>query len=80
MNSSQFDSSSDPDGPEIPFGSSPRQPRPFLGIQFRCCRTYGRIYRNNSGNAYIGNCPMCLSKVNVPIGGGGSSARFFSAG
>ncbi|MGB7325431.1 MAG: hypothetical protein WBD31_11225 [Rubripirellula sp.] len=89
MSQSQFDSSSDPDpksarsgtnqsDPQA-FGSQPREVRPFLGIQFKCCRTYGRIYRNNSRNAYVGNCPLCAARVSVPIGGGGSSSRFFSA-
>jgi hypothetical protein len=60
--------------------SSSHSPRPFLGIRFECCRTYGRIYRNDAQTAYCGQCPKCGGRVNVPIGSGGSSARFFSAG
>jgi len=54
--------------------------RPFLGIQFRCCRTYGRIYRNDTKSAYRGCCPRCGARVEVPIRGDGGSSRFFSAG
>ena len=54
-------------------------PRPWLGIQFECCGTYSRIYRNASGNAYVGWCPQCACKVNVPIGPGGTNNRFFTA-
>ncbi len=57
-----------------------RRNRPFLGIQFRCCRSYGRIYRNVAATAYEGHCPRCGSRVKVPIGPGGKDSRFFSAG
>ncbi|SMP66056.1 hypothetical protein SAMN06265222_109180 [Neorhodopirellula lusitana] len=74
---SLFDTASDP-APRQP--ENTRAPRPFIGIQFKCCSTYGRIYRNHEANAYAGNCPRCGKRVNVPIRHGGGSARFFSAG
>ena len=43
---------------KIPPGSP--QPRPFLGIHFVNCGTYGRIYQNKEGSAYIGHCPKCM--------------------
>ncbi len=52
---------------------------PFLGIQFECCKTYGRIYRDPTGMKYAGRCPKCLKKIEVPIGQGGSGSRFFRA-
>lgn len=77
---SRFDATSDPTAsrsqPEAP---SQAAPRPFLGINFECCRVYGRIYRNDEQTAYVGACPKCRAKVNVPIGSGGSSQRFFNA-
>ncbi len=74
---SLFDASSDPnDRPPAP----EKKVRPFLGIRFECCRTYGRIYRNQEKTAYQGRCPKCHAKVSVPIGEGGSSSRFFNAG
>ncbi|MEM9586855.1 MAG: hypothetical protein AAGA03_06205 [Planctomycetota bacterium] len=54
--------------------------RPFLGIQFRCCQTYGRIYRSEDEMAYRGNCPKCGRALRVPIGKGGTGQRFFEAG
>ncbi|KLU03262.1 hypothetical protein RISK_004574 [Rhodopirellula islandica] len=59
---------------------TPGNPRPFLGIQFRCCQTYGRIYRNDQQTAYRGGCPKCGARVEVPIGSGGTNKRFFTAG
>ncbi len=80
MNSPNFDASSDPFDRSEETISSGSERRPFLGIRFECCRTYARIYRNESQDAYVGNCPECRARVTVPIGGGGSSSRFFSAG
>ncbi|EGF24700.1 hypothetical protein [Rhodopirellula baltica] len=71
--SSAFDSPSGRDG-------TPGNPRPFLGIQFRCCQTYGRIYRNDQRTAYRGGCPKCGARMEIPIGSGGTNKRFFSAG
>lgn len=53
--------------------------RPFLGVHFQCCSVYGRVYRDASGDAYRGHCPRCLGAIEVGIGPGGSSSRFFSA-
>jgi hypothetical protein len=55
------------------------QKRPFLGINFRCCGVYCRIYKNKSGTAYEGQCPRCGRPVEVLIGEEGTSARFFEA-
>jgi len=57
----------------------PARKRPFLGIHFKCCNTYSRIYKNNTGTAYEGRCPKCGAIVRVPIGSEGSSSRFFVA-
>ena len=51
--------------------------RQFLGIWFECCHTYGRLYKNASGTAYVGRCPRCMRTVKVRIGGEGTSRRFF---
>jgi len=55
------------------------QKRKFLGINFRCCNIYARIYVNKEGTAYDGRCPKCGKKVHVQIGGEGVSNRFFDA-
>jgi hypothetical protein len=53
--------------------------RPWLALHWRCCHAYSRIYRNAAGTRYEGRCPRCLKLVSVPIGSGGTSARFFEA-
>ena len=58
--------------------SGPQQPqRPFLGIHYVRCGTYGRIYQNKEGTAYVGNCPRCMHPVRVRIGAEGTGHRFF---
>ncbi len=77
MNAPRFDASSDP-----PPAAGARQsppPSPFLGIQFRCCRRYGRVYRNRDQTRYEGRCPGCGRLLSVPIGLGGTPRRFFTA-
>ena len=39
--------------------SSSHQKVPFLGIHFKCCKTYGRIYRSPLRLVYEGHCPKC---------------------
>ena len=51
----------------------------YLGIMFNCCNTYGRIYKNKEGKAYVGRCPKCMRSIKIPIGEGGTSQRFFNA-
>jgi hypothetical protein len=64
-------------GPEETVGPRPG-PRPFLGILFRCCDVYGRIYRTPAGDAYHGRCPKCLRPIRVRVDpDGGIDARFF---
>ena len=54
--------------------------RQFLGMYFKCCRVYSRIYINKQQTAFVGWCPRCASKVEVKISPSGSDSRFFSAG
>ena len=90
MDEPLFDASSDPNiessdqhrsaqpARETPPGDASAV-RPFLGIRFDCCKTYGRIYRNAERTAYVGTCPSCFATLTVPIGDGGTSSRFFTA-
>jgi len=56
-----------------------KQKKSYLGIMFNCCGTYGRIYKNKDGTAYVGRCPRCTRPIKVPIGEGGTNTRFFNA-
>ena len=55
----------------------PGSPRKFLSIWYRCCHTYGRLYRNNEGTRYVGRCPKCGASIYASIGPGGTSRRTF---
>lgn len=58
---------------------SPDPKKKFVGILFRCCNLYRRIYRNAQGTAYEGSCPKCGKHARIAIGKGGTSSRFFEA-
>jgi hypothetical protein len=55
--------------------------RPFIGVTFRCCNVYSRIYLNNDGTAYEGICPKCYRKKVVieVVEKGGSDSKFYVA-
>jgi len=54
--------------------------RPFIGIHFKCCNVYSRIYINKKQTAFVGWCPKCTKKVEVKISPDGSDSSFFEAG
>ena len=56
-----------------------RDSRPFLGVRFRCCGAYARVYLHRDGTAYEGRCPRCLKPVRALVGPGGTDNRFFDA-
>jgi hypothetical protein len=76
MAGEQFDASSDPPGGDSRTRS--RGTRPYLGVQFQCCRTYARIYPNTAGTAFIGHCPRCGKRVEFLISDSGDEGRFFT--
>jgi hypothetical protein len=57
-----------------------RRAQPFLMIWFRCCATYGRLPKSPDGARYVGRCPKCLARLEVPVGEGGTTRRMFEAG
>ncbi|RKX23753.1 MAG: hypothetical protein DRP45_09765 [Candidatus Zixiibacteriota bacterium] len=56
-----------------------RRKRPFIGIHFKCCHVYQRLYLNKAGNAFVGWCPKCAAKAEVMVSSSGSKSRFFDA-
>jgi hypothetical protein len=53
------------------------QMRPFIGVHFKCCGVYQRIYRSNDGKRYEGRCPRCAQQVRFLVGQGGTDDRYF---
>ena len=55
--------------------------QPFIGVTFKCCNVYSRIYLNRTGTAYEGVCPRCYRKrvVVTVVRDGGAKERFFEA-
>ncbi len=76
MAGESLDLSSDPEPTSNSDGVPAR--RRFLGVQFACCGVYSRIYVNQEGTAYAGNCPKCTKRVELKIGPGGTDSRFFT--
>jgi len=54
-----------------------KKPKPFLGIMFKCCNVYNRIYLNKNKDAFVGWCPKCAKKVTVKISPDGDDTMFF---
>jgi hypothetical protein len=59
--------------------AKPPAKRPFIGINFQCCRVYARIYLNVAGTAFVGWCPKCAKKAEIKVSSEGSDTRFFTA-
>ena len=51
--------------------------REFVGVQFRCCGVYQRIYKSADGARYEGRCPRCMRPVRFIVGAGGTEERMF---
>ena len=65
--------------PPEPPPPSPGARRPFLSVWYRCCHTYGRMYRNPDQTEYVGRCPRCGATVRARIGPDGTPRRSFEA-
>jgi len=56
---------------------SPQRSRPYLGITFKCCRVYWRIYLAADGKRFSGHCPKCGFPVHVEVSRDGTESSFF---
>ena len=57
----------------------PDAPRKYIGVMFKCCSIYTRIYINKAGTAYVGRCPKCTAKITLKVGARGKDSRFWAA-
>jgi len=55
-----------------------KKTRPYLGMHFKCCNVYVRIYLNRRGTAYFGHCPKCMRAVSVRAVPGAKKAKFWT--
>lgn len=53
--------------------------RPYVGMRFKCCNAYARIYLDRFGKAFRGYCPKCGRPVNIAVRSGGSKSKFWTA-
>jgi hypothetical protein len=57
----------------------PDSEKPHIGVIFKCCRVYARVYLNKKGDAFVGWCPKCARKMEIKVSPCGSKERFFTA-
>jgi hypothetical protein len=57
-----------------------KQPqRPYIGVIFKCCHAYSRVYLNKQQTAYVGWCPKCAAQLRIKVSADGTRDRFFEA-
>ncbi|MCP4725616.1 MAG: hypothetical protein GY863_11295 [bacterium] len=54
-----------------------KEQKPFIGIHFKCCNVYNRIYMNNKKDAFVGWCPKCAKRVHIGISPDGVDSKYF---
>ena len=79
MPGENLDLTSGDDNTAATSGEKSAAKRRFVGVHFKCCDVYTRVYINREETAYVGNCPRCAKKVELFIGPGGTDARLFEA-
>ena len=58
-------------------GEKKGKEKEFIGVVFKCCNVYSRIYLNQDKTAFVGWCPKCAAKLSVRVSPEGSPDRFF---
>jgi phage terminase large subunit GpA-like protein len=54
--------------------------RPYVGMHFKCCNVYARIYLDAKQMHFRGGCPRCGRQVQLKATPSGSKANFWEAG
>ena len=55
-----------------------RKKRKFVGVTFKCCKVYSRIYIDGTKPKYMGWCPKCGAKMEFIVSPTGSKSKFFT--
>jgi len=57
--------------------TGPNDPRPSLGVFFKCANKYLRVFRSSDGTRYNARCPTCGKVVRFVVGAQGTNQRTF---
>jgi PHP family Zn ribbon phosphoesterase len=57
----------------------PRTGRQFIGMMFKCCNVYARLYLRPDAKAFTGRCPKCGKPAKIEVSKDGSKSRFFES-
>lgn len=57
-----------------------KKSRPYIGMHFKCCNAYARVYLNAKGDAFAGHCPKCARPIRIKASASGSKSKFWEAG
>ncbi|UCE67711.1 MAG: hypothetical protein JSU85_06815 [Candidatus Zixiibacteriota bacterium] len=54
-----------------------KRKKEFIGVIFKCCNKYSRIYLDEEKSSFLGWCPKCGAKMEIRLSPYGSTSRFF---
>ncbi|UCC80742.1 MAG: hypothetical protein JSW64_05125 [Candidatus Zixiibacteriota bacterium] len=54
-----------------------KEKKEFIGVIFKCCKKYSRIYLDDEKSSFLGWCPKCGAKMEIRISPNGSNSKFF---
>ena len=49
----------------VPSNPGPPSPRPSIGMMWKCCRVYSRVYLKHAGTHFAGHCPRCGASLRI---------------
>lgn len=58
-------------------GKNEKPKRKFVGVIFKCCNVYSRIYIDKGKDKFVGFCPKCGAKMEIYASSTGSKSNFF---
>ncbi len=62
-------------------GPAGRKARPSIGMYWKCCNVYSRVYLNHAQTHFAGNCPRCGARTRIAaVPGDRTDTNFWTAG